>query len=937
MSTIWNARSGTRLAVVQESISVSISLPVESSARTTIISGNLPNGLILENNSIVGIPDEVPRTTTYRFVLRAELEQEIADRTFKIDVEGADEPVWQTPEDLLPVGKNGTFYILDSSPIDFQLQATDSDTTAGQELKYFIANDGGTLPPGITLTESGRLIGVVDPILALEKEAAQGNFDQGRFDRYPYDFAIQSNLGFDSYFFDVELFEENETEQEFLDRVEDEGYDEDSLDFLEDNNLGYDAQPYALSTPVKTPRKLNRYYEFTVSVSDGDTIVKRTFRIFVVGDDFFRADNVIMQVGTGVFTADNTYIRTPIWLTPSDLGVRRANNFVTLFLDVLDPNNVAGLVTYDLLTINDDGSRSELPPGMVFDRNTGEVFGRVPYQPAVSREYKFTVNAKRIESGLDTVQLQQFAIDAVEKNSTEIKINKLGDLANRSIGRTFSIGGLAYKVISINTRNSSFDLISIDQPLFEDISQGSEIDLGFVTVASQEIAESAKTFTVTLIGEIDSTIKWLTDKNLGSIPSNYISILSVKAETSVPDSFLLYTLEEGNLPPGLELSFFGEITGKVDNSAIDQNTDYQFTIKARDNFGFSEITRQFSLSVVNQDDTLYSNIYYKPLLETNARNTYKRFLSDLEATLSRLFYRQGDENYGVQREAQILVYAGIETVDAEKYVAAASKFAAKKKLKIRDVKKAVAKIPGTNEEVYEVVYLDIYDPYEKEGKVARERTISNGTSITVDSMSATPNNPLYDTQLLSYVLINNRQNLPIKVYFSNSLPIETRIGTQSWLLETNTTIDTRDLTGVEFLFERGSATNISYRPNPENTIKTDTTAVLASDTKINSKYISNTSNIRDELRDIGKTERDFLPLWMRTAQEGTLQELGFTLAVPLVYCTPGSADTILSAIRVSEFDFRQFDLEIDRFVIDSTENNNSDSYVLFANRQFTLG
>ena len=41
------------------------------------------------------------------------------------------------------------------------------------------------------------------------------------------------------------------------------------------------------------PQKLNRYYEFTVSVRDGDVVARRTFRIFVVGDDFLRADNTI--------------------------------------------------------------------------------------------------------------------------------------------------------------------------------------------------------------------------------------------------------------------------------------------------------------------------------------------------------------------------------------------------------------------------------------------------------------------------------------------------------------------------------------------------------------------------------------------------------------------------------------------------------------------
>ena len=105
-----------------------------------------------------------------------------------------------------------------------------------------------------------------------------------------------------------------------------------------------------------------------------------------------------MQVANGLFTADNTYIRTPIWLTPANLGFRRANNFLTIYLDTLDPSNVAGAIVYKLEALNDDGSASTLPPGLVLDTSTGEIAGRVPYQPAVTKEYKFTIRAQRLDS-----------------------------------------------------------------------------------------------------------------------------------------------------------------------------------------------------------------------------------------------------------------------------------------------------------------------------------------------------------------------------------------------------------------------------------------------------------------------------------------------------------------------------------------------------------
>ena len=145
-----------------------------------------------------------------------------------------------------------------------------------------------------------------------------------------------------------------------------------------------------------------------------------------------------MQIGTGIFTADNTYIRVPMWLTPADLGFKRANNYVTIFLDVFDPNALVGELRYVLRANNPDGTTSTIPPGMALDVTTGEIAGRVPYMPAVTKEYKFTISAQRF----------------------------------------------------------------IDQSLY---------------------AEKEKTFTVKVLGEVESTITWNTAAALGSINANFIS------------------------------------------------------------------------------------------------------------------------------------------------------------------------------------------------------------------------------------------------------------------------------------------------------------------------------------------------------------------------------------------------------------------------------
>jgi hypothetical protein len=130
---------------------------------------------------------------------------------------------------------------------------------------------------------------------------------------------------------------------------------------------------------------------------------------------------------------------------------------------------------------------------------------------------------------------------------------------------------------------------------------------------------------------------------------------------------------------------------------------------------------------------------------------------------------------------------------------------------------------------------------------------------------------------------------------------------------------------------------LAARPSPvENTIRTDIDAIKVSDPNKITKYISNISNVRRKFSQLGRTERNFLPLWMRTAQQDSIQELGYTLAIPLCYCKPGTSETIKAAINFSQFDYRQFELDIDRFLIDNTEGVGEPKYFVFANYELNI-
>lgn len=802
-------------------------LPVENDTGVSyaVISGALPTGLRIQNNYIVGTPFEVPRTTEFSFCIRASKGLDFADRTYYLTVEGADDPTFVTPPGNLNIGVYQQYFAMDSSYIDYQIEAFDLDTATGQTLSYFIADDEGKLPPGLVLTNDGRIVGFIQPALSIKPEDGTGTYDNSYFDAVAYDFAYRPTNGYDSYIFDTVFYD------------------------------------FALL--ANAPKKLNRNYEFIITITDGDSIVKRKFKIFVVGDDYFRADNTTWLNGNGLFTADVSYLRAPIWLTAANLGTYRANNYITVLLDIYDTDQIR----YTIDNVNN------LPPGMSFDAASGEIYGTVPYQAAVTKTYTFTVTASRYGDHL-------------------------------------------------------------------------------------EIAETSRTFTIRIVGEVDSVIKWVTDSNLGSINANFISILSVEATSTIPNAIVLYQVTEGKLPPGLSLDLDGEIVGKLNqygdgtcykslwkanrtynlNDVVSYNNKsykaiitnsstifnpnqwiahsftasgltlldnksftfdggttsidrkYKFTIEARDQFSYSAISRTFTIDVVTPNKLVFSNIRTKPFLSLAQRSSWEDFINNTSIFTPECVYRPNDPSFGLQSELSMIIYAGIETTDPAVYISSMGLNHKRKRFHFGNIKKAVAVRPGTTDQIYEVVYIEMLDPLEPNGKKLPNRLENN---------SLQPNK------------------------------ISTDSSTSFW---------SRSISDLSV------AAPTAVRPEPILTV--DSTGYQVSNPKANAYFPNSISNWRERLKASTKRdglaltqlakERNYLPLWMRSIQPGGKQELGFTLAVPICFCKLGTADDIILNIKYSGFSFNTLDYTTDRYIIDSVEGETGDKYLVFRNDRITV-
>jgi hypothetical protein len=959
----WTVKSGYKFPSIEERSVVDLPLPLDFSnldagddsteITFTKISGNLPPGLRLEGSHIIGTPFEVARPTDFEFVIRASRGSLISDRTLIIPISGADNPVWVTPEGDLPIGTNQNYFILDSSFVDFQLSATDFDTATGQTLKYFISKGAGELPPGLILTETGRITGFIQPALIIKQTDDKGYYDQGPYDNTAYDFGYRSSNGYDSFVYDSVFFD--------------------------------------FANASTTPRKLNRKYQFIVSVSDGDVKSQRRFNIYVVGDDFLRADNVITTAGNGVFTVDSTYLRSPLWLTAEDLGTRRANNYLTFLLDIFEGPGIVDPVFYNYETVNRSWVAEQTFDNLIRKTNTvtvtqtsshglktGDKIKIISDLPNLtvdsvevtvinSKKFRFQNRGKPYvgEWQPDTVYIfnqivlretklyqcadghtsssnfnddndQLYWIEVANSVSDLGMFSKIYDLNERAsyLGKDYickipHITGLGFQ-------NVQWDLYGLPPGMNFD-SRNGEIfgvvpyqsaitkNYKFTITATRyssgtETASTSRTFSVKILGEIDTTMSWITDSDLGSLQAGYFSINKIEATSVAKNPIIKYSIIEGGLPPGLSLNLDGEIVGRVkqfpdspfpfsalttfdegdftlDGGTTTIDRVFKFTVLAQDQYLYSAITKEFYIEITTSNNKRYSYIFVKPFLSLDQRQSFNSFINNANIFPPNKIWRLNDPSFGVQKELRMLVYAGIETKTAAEYVSAIGLNHKKKRFIFGEVKKAFGLSSALDRDlsddelknsktIFEVIYVEIIDPLEV-----------------------------------------NKKNLPLEILTKSvdTPPITVDNSSLHWY-------------GEDRIDDLNRKEPYALRPNTRITI--DQTNLLVSDNNPRKRYPNSLNNWQNRIKNMpnATTERNYLFSWMRTIQPGTKKELGYIKAVVLCYCKPGEGDFVLLNIKNSGFNFSNLDYTVDRYYIDSVldDPTTAGKYIAFKDDKVTI-
>ena len=355
---VWTTTAG-KIATIDEQVAFSLQLEANTSDSTAItyslIAGSLPAGMqVTTDGLLTGTPAEVAKRTLYTFVVRATAGTSITDRTFSLDVQGADAPTFTTASGQLQLDDStsvGLYWVIDGSSVSLQMQAIDSDTRAGQQLVYEITK--GTLPPGVTMSKSGLISGIVQ-LTPDEKYGSYGGYDGSGA--------------------------------------------EDEFDGTYDRTVA--------------TKSVSKNYDFVVRVSDGTSFVEQNNSIFVYSADFWRVSNTaitidLTEIDGSPLTMDLSANRRPVFRTGSDLGTFRHDNALVVKIDVEDFDALQGDLEYSIQS-------GSLPPGISIDINSGELYGQLARQSAVEVDYNFTIRANRtISSELNVFTDQAFTMKVI--------------------------------------------------------------------------------------------------------------------------------------------------------------------------------------------------------------------------------------------------------------------------------------------------------------------------------------------------------------------------------------------------------------------------------------------------------------------------------------------------------------------------------------------
>ena len=1103
---VWVTPAGF-LGTLSERRTISIPVVATGTGITySLISGSLPTGVYLNPNTglLLGTPISVALDTDTTFVVRAQNSAGVADRTFNFTTTGVDAPIWVTPRGILPIGLNGELYVINQQYVNYQLRAETDILLSGNTLKYYIADNQGQLPPGLTLSQNGTIQGFVNDNLILDSEASiNGGYDTEAYDQYPYEHnAIDLNeLDSSNVFaqFDIVNIALSNPCVVFVNGNHNlvDGrliYLRNLSDPIELNGNGYYAKVNSsnsialfsdqnLTTPVSSigldvytgggelvwgsaslgrPGFINKTYQFYATVTDGIVSTQRLFTIDVVDRNSLRVDNTLLSVDSEYVDSSAGYLLAPIWQSkygdklPNvyNLGSVRANRDQILTVYDYDPYPTDGptIFNWTTLTVNPDirltadsrvgvtniasqnlrsqnaiyfkdaeiipvkgmqirlseyisgsdpitytvtgvirlsdssgvinidqplsqsipdnsvfyvGTPSRRPAGLDLDPISGNIYGKLLYQPTYSESYRFTVQVVKInQQTADTT-----IYEAIESNDarivgkryfegltvsttatmTSVVVDNLISEAKDQLPDPLTYTGIIGDIILVGISDNVIynDLLAVMGGttyafIYSDTDSNPRWEYVGETITSSQI------YILNVLGEVFSSIQWISTGSIGSIRSGEISELAVKAINTNTNYSITYELISGQLPNGLVLRSDGSIQGKI------KNTGQTY-------FDFGTTTATFvgsiSQNVLTVDTVTNGTIVPHQYITTTATNpglVADTFVISGSGNTWILNNHTTSTTYDVVSSTTTVI--GTETtiiittttITTSSITLSTASFSATT-LSPNAFDEEILTIDTGATTTDQNYYFTI-----RASDAYRLSAVDREFYITVVADTLTEYTRIYIKPFLTRDKRNSYRDFvtdslifdPVLIYrpFDPEFGIQTQI---KMLLETGIEKVDLDLYAeamTEYFYRKrfyfGEVKSILAQDSNGNNVYEIIYVDIIDDQMIGSNRVGvSVDNMRSELESIVIDSDTILvderlqPKYMTTLDENTGIPLGFVKAVPICYTIPGGALKILSrinnAIKTGQFNFNNYNFDTDRIVIETVKETEQTGWLAY--------
>jgi hypothetical protein len=644
-----------------------------------LIAGRLPAGVQIQQTGILagvplaianiqGVPAEVNRDVTSKFVVRAYTQQTVnnitvikrlADRTFELTVTGQDAPEFISPAGQLAQVYDGSVV----SGIQVLYTNTDPDQTVAIRLV------AGQLPPGLTISATGLISGFV-PVTAVP--GGTGGYDATgeNWDQFPWSFSTQADST--NYEFVLEATDgTSSTLRTFSIFVWARStMTADNTDITADNTfITADASPIRAPIILNTTGTIGtvRNDNFFAYRFNGVDLDNNPFTIFPIVNfvviDSIKEFNVVFNVN-----ADGNPQLTLNTAFPSAIagtGVRdRTLNELWVYDGVVWDNFGKISTNYE----------SALPPGLALDPESGWLYGLIPNTGISTNVYNFSLLIKK-------------TADA----------NIFSGPYNYSLTVT---GPIDSEIVWL-TPSDPVELVRVPSSL------GTIVNGSVSTLYVEAVNVSGQELQYELAGVVDPPPPSPPYPN---------------PPVALPDPVF------NSLPQGLTLLPSGDIAGRVsfNTFAVDSGTTtfdvsrqngadpttfdltFVFTVRAFSVNGVVNVTKTFSITVIRQFNEPYENLYIECMPPQANRDQINSLLQNSDIFPQDLLYRPDDANFGVATRVVYNHAYGLTSATIEEYYASLTKNHYWKNLVLGEIKTAQAR-DTTGQVIYEVVYSQIVD------------------------------------------------------------------------------------------------------------------------------------------------------------------------------------------------------------------------------------